>query len=157
MRKIFLTSLFLAISVLSMSFGIVNAENIAIKDIINQYSKYRGEDLIISGEIKSLLFSETKTSFKKTIEINIYFIGDDTGEIYILTTKSFEEAEKITFAVNILTKFRERIKDKQVMLYDRYILMKLGYTLPTLSKNYLKELLKNMPKGEKWILLIDIE
>ena len=54
-----------------MSFGIVNAENIAIKDIINQYSKYRGEDLIISGEIKSLLFSETKTSFKKTIEINI--------------------------------------------------------------------------------------
>lgn len=157
MRKQILTSLFLIITVLSMSFVIANAENIAIKDIKDQYSKYQGEDLVISGEIKSLLYSETKNSFKKSIEINIYLIGDDTSDIYVLTTKHNEDNDNTTFTANILTKSRESIKDKQVMLYDKYILMKLGYTLPTLSKDNLKELIKKMPKGEKWILLIDIE
>jgi hypothetical protein len=50
----------------------------------------------------------------------------------------------------------KRINDAQIELYDKHILVKLGYLLPTLSQIELKELLKKMPKREKWVLLIDI-
>lgn len=134
--------LLLIVTVLPISSTATSANIIMIKDIKDHYAKYDGKELLITGEVKSLLFRETKRSFNKSVEINVYLIGDETSDIYLLTTKQYEEKEKAVFTAKILTKSGKRIKDPQIELYDRHILLKLGYTLPTLSKKYLRELLK---------------
>ncbi|MGE5606938.1 MAG: hypothetical protein ACM3YE_14775 [Bacteroidota bacterium] len=147
---------------------VVFADSMKIKEIANDNKKIRNQELIVEGEIASIAYRGTTTSTiismdsskedkKKNLETNIYLVSDETDDVYILSTKHYDEKQKITFKTFVLMNSKDKVGNEQVMLYDKYISAKIGMTSPGMSKFMLERLLNEAEIKKSWVLLIDIE
>lgn len=155
---------------LIVCLNVVSADSIKIKEIVDNDEKHRNEELSITGAITSITYREKMGLYvvnmnnsskgnddKKYFETNIYFVSDETAGIYVLTTKHYEEKQELTFKTTVLMNSKDKVENDQVMLYDKYISVKTGFTSPGYSKFMLENLLKQAMKEKPWVLLIDIE
>lgn|GEM_PF-5630752 len=124
---------------------VVLADSMKIKDIIDENAKIRDQEL-----------SPSSSDEKKATETSIYLVSDDTASVYVLSTKNYTEKDKIEFKAYVFMNSKDKIKDKQVELYDKYISAKFGLSSPGYSKFMLENLLTNAELGKDWVLLIDI-
>ena len=147
---------------------VVFADSMKIKEIVKDNKKIRNQELIVEGEIASITYRGTTTSTiismdsskedkKKNLETNIYLVSDETDEVYILSTKHYDEKQKITFKAYVLMNSKDKVGNEQAMLYDKYISAKTGMTSPGMSKFMLERLLNEAELKKSWVLLIDIE
>lgn len=147
---------------------VVLADSMKIKDIIDENAKIRDQELTVVGEITAITHRETMGLFvvnmnspnssdqKKATETSIYLVSDDTASVYVLSTKNYAEKDKVEFKAYVFMNSKDKIKDKQVELYDKYISAKFGLSSPGYSKFMLENLLTNAELGKDWVLLIDI-
>lgn len=167
-RKQFLVILLSLCLVLGIS--LVFADSMKIKEIVKDNKKIRNQELIVEGEVTSITYRGTTTSTiisidnlnkdnddKKELETNIYLVSDETDEVYILSTKHYDEKQKITFKTYVLMNSKDKVGNEQAMLYDKYITAKTGMTSPGMSKFMLERLLNEAEMKKSWVLLIDIE
>lgn len=145
-----------------------NRENITIKEIINNDTKYRNQKITVVGEITSIIYRQTmgihsfdmnspSNAGKQILETNIYFVSDETAGVYILTLKHYDEEEMVIFKTNIVMNSSEQVGDDQAMLYDKYISSRTGFSSLDYSKFMLEDLIKEAMEKKPWVLLIDIE
>jgi hypothetical protein len=168
MKKNHLIGLIVGIVCLGTCFGLVAADTPNIKEIIDNYAQYRHQTLTISGEITAVVYRETvglhvvnlnskkNDSGKKDMETGIYLVSDATDGIYVISTRHYDEQQKVSIKTNILMNSEEPVGEEQAILYDKYVSAKSGFSSPDYSEFTLKELLKNMPEDKAWVLLIEI-
>lgn len=123
MKKSHLICLIMGIICLVTCFGIISADTLKIKEIIDNYTKHRNETLTISGEITSVFYRETvglhvvnlnskkNDSTKKDMEKNIYLVSDETAGIYVISTKHYDEKQTVSFKTNILMNSEEPVEN----------------------------------------------
>ena len=156
---------------LALGAGLVLADSMKIKDIIERNTKIRGQELTVVGEISAITHRETMglyvvdlnksnsenaDSAKGSSETSIYLVIDETASIYVLSTKHYEEKDKAEFTACVLMNSKDKVGNDQVLLYDRHISAKQGLTSPSYSKFMLEDLLKRADLGKTWVLLIDV-
>lgn len=155
---------------LILGLNMVFADSMKIKEIVDNNTKIRNQELIVDGEITSITYRETMGLYvvnlndssknndeRKELETDIYLVSDETADVYILTTKHYDENQKVTFKTNILMNSKDTIGNDQGILYDKYISVKTGFTSPNYSKFMVDNLLKQVKMNKPWVLLIDIE
>jgi len=169
MRKNIFVLILLITGLISCLF-VIDADVLKINEIAANNTKLRHKELIIAGEISSITHRETMglyienmnklnndNSNKKELGTDIYFVNDETAGIYVLTTKHYDEKQQVTFKTQVLMNSEDKVGNGQVMLYDKYIAAKTGFSSPSYSKYMLENLLEEAPQEKPWVLLIDIE
>lgn len=157
---------------LLLGAGLVLADSMKIKDIVDKNTEIRGQELAVVGEISAITHRETMGLFvvdmnksktdnadsaKGSSETSIYLVSDETASIYVLSTKHYEEKDEAEFTACVLMSSKDKIGNDQVLLYDQHISAKQGLTSPGYSKFMLENLLKQADMGKTWVLLIDVE
>ena len=169
MKKLFLVGLIGLIAYFILGTGVIYAEPPTTGDIANNALTYRGETVTVAGEITTIidriklgfyltdLNNPSQDTKKTAAEINLYYIADQSGGIYIISLKHFEQKQQVSFRANVLATSMEELDDNAVMAFDMNIIQKCGLSAPTYSQATLQGLIDKLPRGQDWVLAIDVE
>ncbi|MGE5583218.1 MAG: hypothetical protein ACM3X9_11880 [Bacillota bacterium] len=139
------------------------------REIVDNPEAYKGRILMITGEISAVVESneyglyltdlnKTNSAPKRSaVEVNIYLVNDGTENIMIVTTKHFILKQQVTLESKLLVSAKDSPDEEAVMLFDRNITKKQGFSSPGYSRITLRGLLNKLPKDKFWVLLIDVK
>ncbi len=158
---------FVAFIICSFFLGncFVQSANLSLQQILENYKKYEGKTLTISGAISSVSY-ENGGVFKVTPEgqitmysqVYIYLLKSEGGQIYITTFKELKVGDQVDFKVKILITSDEKISTNSQSAFFKYIVKKYDGSKIDDSNALLQKFISQLPSSySSWVLSIDVE